>query len=173
VGGTQPAMGRMVVLAVEDAEDDALLLRRAFDKAGLNHLMVRVANGKVAVDYLAGNGPWADRAEYPLPQLILSGLHMSVLDGFDLLMWLGTRPTLKHIPLVVLTSSECPSDEEKARQLGAAGYLVKPVGFEELTELVVQIHRRWLAEPSEISQVTAAKGIPATGSKRMRDTRIL
>jgi len=129
------------VLIAEDEENDIFLLRRAFRKSGSSLQPVFVRDGQEAVDYLSGSPPFDDRTRHPLPALLLIDLHMPRMDGFDLLAWLIEKGF--QIPAVVLTSSCLQSDVQRARQLGAAEYLVKPHAFGELENLVNQLLARW------------------------------
>ncbi len=140
----KPLTRGAVVLVAEDDENDVLLLRLAFKRAGLGHSIVSVPNGKEAVSYLAGDLPYADRTRHPLPQLVLLDLKMPVMHGFDVLAWLRTQPDLRHRPVVVLSSSGLQSDMDKARRLGAADYRVKPASLEQLIDLVRELAERWL-----------------------------
>ncbi len=132
------------VLIAEDDPNDIFLLRRAFQKAGVGHAVVEAHNGQEAIDYLSGDGPYADRAENPFPALLLLDLKMPLMDGFDVLAWLHTQPPRKKLPVVVLTSSNQEKDIQQARQMGADEYRVKPQQFEELVEIVKQVRDRWL-----------------------------
>jgi CheY-like chemotaxis protein len=77
--------------------------------------------------------------------LILLDLKMPVMTGFDVLAWLQIRPEFRHIPVVVLTSSDHGPDRRKALEMGAAEYLVKPNGVDELVVMVKGLQERWLA----------------------------
>src|SRR5256714_10398929 len=117
---------RMILLA-EDLEDDILLIRRAFTAAKITTPLFVVRDGDEATAYLSGTGKYANRAEFPLPNLILLDLKMPRLDGFDFLEWLRQQPQLKAIPVIVLTSSEDIADVNRAYALGANSFLVKPL----------------------------------------------
>jgi CheY-like chemotaxis protein len=132
------------ILAVEDEESDAIILRLAFQKAQILRRLVVVRDGQEAVDYLRGTGVYADRALHPLPALIVLDLKLPRMNGFDVLAWLAEQSNLKEIPTVVLSSSSDPSDIEKARLLGAREYFVKPHSFEDLKSVVQQVQARWL-----------------------------
>ena len=136
------------VLIAEDEENDIFLLRRAFRKSGSGLQPVFVRDGQEAVDYLSGSAPFEDRLRYPPPALLIIDLHMPRMDGFDLLAWLTENRF--QIPAVVLTSSCLQSDVQRARELGAAEYLVKPHAFGELERLVHQLLARW-PQPLQIS----------------------
>lgn len=115
-----------------------------FRKARLSHPLVIVRDGQEAVDYLSGNGPYADRFAHPLPALVVLDLKMPRMSGFDVLAWLATKPEFRSLPAVVLSSSADESDIKRARQLGAREYFVKPHSFDDLINIAHQMHARWL-----------------------------
>src|SRR5881394_599790 len=95
-----------VILLAEDNENHVLLIRRAFEQAGLINPLYVVSNGEECVAYLSGQGKYAKRDEYPLPCLLLLDLKMPKKDGFEVLEWLQGQPTLSMLRTVVLTTSE-------------------------------------------------------------------
>lgn len=135
---------RPPLLVVEDDENDVMLLQRAFRKGHLLNPLRFVADGEAARGYLAGEGDWADRRAHPFPVLMLLDLKLPRLSGLELLAWMRERPELASLPVVVLTSSRENRDLERAYELGANSYLVKPVAFEALLDLVKAIDLYWL-----------------------------
>jgi CheY-like chemotaxis protein len=135
---------RQPLVVVEDDGNDVVLLRRAFRKSNLLNPLVFLPDGEVARDYLAGHGDYADRAAHPLPVLMLLDLKLPRMSGLELLEWMRDRPSLRSLPVVILTSSRESRDLERAYALGANSYLVKPVAFEALLELVRAIGLYWL-----------------------------
>ena len=133
-----------VILLAEDSEDDVLLIRRAFRQANIINPLQVVRDGEEAIAYLRGDGRYANRAEYPLPELLLLDLKMPGLDGFDVLQWIREQAGLGAMRIVVLSSSEQIRDVNKAYRLGANSFLVKPVDFKDLVELTQAIHGYWL-----------------------------
>ena len=133
-----------LLLLVEDNATDVLLIKRAFVKAGLRHAIVTVADGDSAVDYLAGTGRFADRRAHPLPALVLLDLKLPRRSGLEVLQWLKQQPSLRRIPVVVLTSSAESSDIQRAYDAGANSYLVKPVVFDELHRMLENVDQYWL-----------------------------
>jgi CheY-like chemotaxis protein len=133
------------ILVAEDDENDAFLLRRAFQKAGLSNPLIFTCNGQEAVDYLRGEPPYSDRKKNPLPSLLLLDLKMPVFDGFDVLSWLKNQPGLQRVPAIVFSSSGEPEDVKKAQGLGAADFQVKPNDFSELVRVVQKLSARWLS----------------------------
>jgi CheY-like chemotaxis protein len=133
--GTRP------ILAAEDEETDRFILNLAFEKAKLRHPLVTVRDGKECVEYLSGIGPFADRGLHPLPALLSLDLKMPRMHGFEVLEWLGTRPEFKNLPVVVLSSSSDNCDIQKARQLGALDYFVKPHSLDDLVKILQQMDK--------------------------------
>ncbi|MFO1500226.1 MAG: response regulator [Verrucomicrobiota bacterium] len=114
-----------VFLLVEDNEDDAFFMQRAFQAAGLKNPLHIVTDGEQAVDYMSGQHGFSDRSKYPLPDMIFLDLKMPGLNGFDVLRWIR-HDRKSDVPVAVLTSSSEEIDCRKARELGANCYLLKP-----------------------------------------------
>jgi CheY-like chemotaxis protein len=132
------------VLLVEDDPNDVLLIQRAFTKANLQVPMQVVDNGEAAVSYLSGAGDYSDRDQHPLPILVLLDLKLPCRSGHEVLAWLRQQPGLKRLPVVVLTSSQEMGDIDRAYDLGANSYLVKPVAFNALIEIVKTLDLYWM-----------------------------
>jgi CheY-like chemotaxis protein len=133
-----------LILLVEDREDDVVLVRRAFAKANVLNPMHVVPDGAEAIAYLKGEGKYSNRAEYPLPELLLLDLKMPGTDGFEVLKWMRQQPGLKTLRVVVLTSSDQMRDVNAAYQMGANSFLVKPIDFERFVEMTQAISGYWL-----------------------------
>src|ERR1041385_2799510 len=133
-----------VILIVEDQDDDIFLIRKAFKKAGVTNPIHVVRDGQEAIDYLSGEGEYANRAEHPLPELILLDLNMPRMDGFQVLQWLRQQPELGQIPVVVLTSSDRISEINSAYAIGANSFLVKPGDFEDYANLAAMLDTYWI-----------------------------
>jgi CheY-like chemotaxis protein len=131
------------ILLADDSESDLMLLRVAFQKAAFKNPLQSVSNGEEAMAYLQGAGVYGDRSQYPLPAVIVLDLNMPLKNGFDVLTWMRTQPVLKRVPIVVLTASTRTEDVERAFDLGASSYLVKPSKIEDLTEMI-RCLRDWL-----------------------------
>jgi CheY-like chemotaxis protein len=132
------------ILLVEDDPNDALLLERAFRKAGLLYPLSIVSDGDQAVDFLQGTGKYRDRIKYPLPNLMLLDLKLPRRSGHEVLKWLRSRPGLKRLPVIVLTSSSEPRDIVAAYDEGTNSYLVKPLNAELLSQMVSQFEKYWV-----------------------------
>ncbi len=114
------------VLLVEDDENDVYFMERAMSKAGLQPPLHVAVNGQDAIDYLDRAGRYADLAAFRLPRCIFLDLKLPFLNGFEVLEWMRDKSHLKDISVFVLTSSPEASDRQRARELGAKAYLVKP-----------------------------------------------
>jgi CheY-like chemotaxis protein len=132
------------ILLVEDDSNDVLLIQRAFRKASLPNPLQIVEDGEAAILYLKGEESFADRDRYPLPRLILLDLKLPRKSGFEVLVWLRQQPKFYGLPVVVLTSSKENNDIQQAYLLGANSYLVKPVGFDSLLDMIKTLNLYWL-----------------------------
>jgi CheY-like chemotaxis protein len=134
----------LTILVVEDNPTDVILIRRAFEQAKLANPVQFVAHGDAAVDYLSGQGAYADRSKFPLPILMLLDLKLPRRSGLEVLKWLRSQENLKRLPVVVLTSSKEDRDINAAYDIGVNSYLVKPVEFPGLLEMLKAINLYWL-----------------------------
>lgn len=133
-----------VILIAEDSENDVFMLKRAFAQAGIEVPMQVVSNGEEAIAYLRGEGRFANREEFPLPDLFLLDLKMPRKNGFDVLEWLRQQPALAQMRVVVLTSSDEIRDVNRAYALGAASFLTKPLDFIEFKDTIQAMYNYWL-----------------------------
>jgi len=133
-----------LILLIDDSENDMILMRRAFIKAKLLNPLLAVASGEEAIAYLTGTGKYANRAEYPLPGLVLLDIKMNGMDGFEVLRWIRSQPGLKTLRVVMLTSSNEMRDVNLAYQLGANSFLIKPMDFERFVEISQALSGYWL-----------------------------
>ena len=132
------------ILVVEDNADDFFFLERAFKLAEVPNELRHADDGQRALDYLQGAGLFTDRAANPLPSLILLDLKLPLMHGFEVLGWIRKQPALKHIVVIVLTSSSEVRDVERAYELGANAFLVKPTSVDKLIEIVRSLETFWL-----------------------------
>lgn len=134
-----------VVLIAEDSDNDVAMLRRAFRQASVTAPIQYVSDGEQAIAYLHGDGKFARRDEFPLPDLLLVDLKMPRKNGFDVLEWLRDQPSLRHLRVVVLTTSDELRDVNRAYALGAASFLTKPVNFVEFRDTIQAMYNYWVA----------------------------
>lgn len=132
------------ILLVEDSRMDIELTLDAFKEARMNNPIYVVNSGKDALDYLFRREKYANRSEYPLPDLILLDLKMPGIDGFEVLKQVKSAPVLKRIPVIILTSSKQEGDRALSYDNGANSYLVKPISFEGFLEVAKKIEGYWL-----------------------------
>ena len=138
-------MNAPLILLVEDDPADVRLIQRAFRKLQTNVTMTRLTNGDDAVAYLSGEGPFENRAAYPMPTVLLLDIKLPRRSGFEVLDWVRKQKSpLRRMPVVMLTSSKHSVDVNRAYDLGANSYLAKPETLAELDELASQFQDYWL-----------------------------
>ena len=132
------------ILLVEDDEDDVFLMRRALRGAHVVNPLHVVEDGQQAIDYLAGNGEFAHREAHPMPAIVFLDLKLPYMSGHDVLAWIRRQRALETLVVIVLTSSNEPSDLNRCYALGANSYLVKPPTPEQLDDLTKAFKWYWL-----------------------------
>jgi CheY-like chemotaxis protein len=137
-------MNHTAILYAEDETSDVLFMRHAWTKAGLSNPLHVVEDGEQAVAYLAGQGKYADREQYPLPSLVLLDLKMPKLHGLDVLRWIREQPAIRLLPVMVLSSSNKPQDVCAAYEQHVNAYLMKPLGLQDLVQMVAHLRDFWL-----------------------------
>jgi CheY-like chemotaxis protein len=132
------------ILLAEDSEDDLALMRHAFRRAGIRNRVQEVRHGRDAINYLQGLGPYANRERYPLPCVIITDIKMPY-NGMTFLEWLRDKPEFHRVPKLVLSSSGLEVDRDRAAELGACAYFVKPTDIQALVEVVTTIDEDWIS----------------------------
>ncbi len=130
------------ILLADDNPTDAELTIRALELAGVRQQVVWVQDGQAALQYVFRQGPYAERAPGN-PRLMLLDLHMPKVDGLDVLMQIKADAVTRATPVVVMSSSDQPSDLARGYEAYANGYLVKPVDFNAFTEQVGLLGQYW------------------------------
>ncbi|MCG6880590.1 MAG: response regulator [Deltaproteobacteria bacterium] len=132
------------ILLVEDNAMDVELILDAFKEARLDNKIQVARNGKEALQYMFGEGEFANRKEYPLPDIVLLDLNMPCVDGHEVLKKIKSTEKLKRLPVIILTSSKDEGDRAMSYDNGANSYLVKPVSFDNFLKVVKQVSEYWL-----------------------------
>jgi CheY-like chemotaxis protein len=156
-----------VILLAEDEEDDILLVRRAFKKAHILNPLYVVRDGEQVIAYFKGEGIYANRPEFPLPTLLLLDLKMPRKNGFEVLEWIRSQPSLRRLRVIVLTSSEAMRDLNRAYELGANSFLVKPADFQDFVAVIqaLQGYWVWMSDAPDISRPNPQTSTGETGEK--------
>ena len=138
------------ILIAEDDENYAMLLQRALRQTGQADPVHRVANGKEVIEYLEGNGKYADREAFAFPGVLFLDLKMPGLGGFDVLRWMQENPECRVTPTLVLSSSVLDRDVVLSYALGAHGYLGKPATVDELKRMLGDAYNfwKWCSKPA-------------------------
>lgn len=131
------------LLIVDDDPNDRFFLKRAFEKLNVGYRIHPLSGGHEAVEFIKGEGIYADRKAYPFPTFVLTDLKMPDGDGFEVLSYLKQHPELIIVPVVMLSGSDDPDDVRQAYLLGASSFIVKPPALEELQGIVQKLHYYW------------------------------
>lgn len=133
----------ITILMADDDEDDRMLAKEALEECRLANDLHFVPDGEALMDYLCQRGKYSDLAHSPRPGLILLDLNMPRKDGREALTEIKANPDLRHIPIVVLTTSKAEEDIYRSYDLGANSYITKPVTFDSLVEVMKALGRYW------------------------------
>lgn len=136
---------KFTILAVDDDQNDQLLITRAFRKNGVVCPIHWVSSGNEAISYLKGEGEFADRDKYAYPSFVMTDLKMPLGDGFCVLQHLKSTPEWAVIPTMVFTSSRDLDDIKRSYMLGAGSYIVKPSDHEEMRKVLGVFYAYWMA----------------------------
>lgn len=132
--------GRLLnILLVEDNPDHAELARRSLEHFPTPSFLHHVEDGEAALDYLFGRGNFADRTRFPAPDLVLLDMRLPRVDGLEVLRHVKSHPTLRHTPVVVLTTSDAERDLARAFEHHANSFVTKPVDFQQLAGLLASL----------------------------------
>ena len=131
------------ILVVDDDANDMFLFKRAAQKSRLANPILEAADGEAAIRYLQTVASDEGDGGTPPPIVVILDLKMPRKSGFEVLEWLQTQAGLRRVPVVVFTSSNQDPDISRAYDLGANSYLVKPVTFDALMEMVGSLGLYW------------------------------
>jgi CheY-like chemotaxis protein len=137
-------MRRSCILHVDDDPDDRLLVRHAAKQAGVSLPLLSLENGEQAMDYLSGRGEYANRAEFPLPCVILLDIKMNGVSGFDVLKWIRDRSEFDDVVVIIFSGSRLDGDIQKALALRANSFVAKPTGCDSLINFIRAVQDYWL-----------------------------
>ncbi len=131
-----------VILLVEDNDDDVELTRLGFQRARLAVQLQHVSNGDECLAFLRKEGPYAAA---PTPDIILLDLNMPRMGGLEVLEEINRDERLKHLVIVVMTSSKADEDVLRSYKLRCSSYLVKPVNFEAFAKMIQSLGDYWFS----------------------------
>lgn len=133
----------ITILYADDDAEDRMLVEDALEESRLANNLDFVNDGEELMDYLHRRGKYAALRHDPYPGLILLDLNMPRKDGREALQEIKKDPVLRRIPVVVLTTSKAEEDIYRSYDLGVNGFIVKPVTFESLTEIIKILGKYW------------------------------
>lgn len=144
------------ILLVEDNDDDVFLMKHALGAAGITNPVFVVETGQGAIDYLSGAGDYRDRTRFPMPVIVFLDLKLPLVSGHEVLAWIRGQRQLESLQVVVLTSSNEPSDVRRSYSLGANSYLVKPLTSRQLVDLAKAFKWSWMERTESQAAAAAA-----------------
>ena len=131
------------LLVAEDEPNDVALLSHALHANDIQATAAVVSDGEQVIQYLKGEGEFADRCLHPFPDLVLLDLKMPFVDGVEVLKWIQSRPLCASLPVLMLSGSGLPKDIDEAYRLGVHTYFTKPLSLSELGALLDVIVEYW------------------------------
>jgi CheY-like chemotaxis protein len=132
------------ILRAANQPDEPCTLKRACERAKVTFRCESVNSADEAVRYLSGTGDYGHRERHPMPALVMVDLDLDRSEGYEALSWIRHDARLRYLPVVAISRSKSQMDMKRAYDLGASSYLLKPVSFSGLVELVKMIDRFWL-----------------------------
>ncbi len=132
---------RAVILLVEDCQADQVIVQRALEDGRVDCTLMIVDNGQEALNLLQGKPPYHAQEEYP--DLVLMDMNMPIMDGRETLQRIRSCEALKHIPVIMLTTSSRDKDILDSYKLGVNAFLVKPVNEMDFVHAVIQLEQFW------------------------------
>ncbi len=132
------------IIIVEDDPNDAELITRILKKHNLANKLILLKDGAEALDFLFGQGNFAERYDDDSPRVILLDLKLPKVNGIEVLRKIKSNERTKKIPVVILTSSREDRDLKNAYDLGVNSYVTKPIKFDEFAKVVADLGMYWL-----------------------------
>jgi CheY-like chemotaxis protein len=133
----------ITILLADDDADDREMTEEALKESRLANNLFCVSDGEELLDYLNNRNKYKKSSEFPRPGLILLDLNMPKLDGREALKLIKSDERFRHIPIVILTTSEAEEDIFKSYDLGVNSFITKPVTFDGLVEAMRTVGKYW------------------------------
>ncbi len=134
----------ILILMADDDPDDCLMVKEALAENRIHNELDFVADGEQLMAYLHRRGAYVKIAGRPLPGIILLDLNMPRMDGREAIAQIKSDPNLRHIPIVVLTTSKAEEDIFRSYDLGVNSYVTKPVTFAALVDVIKTVGKYWI-----------------------------
>ncbi len=156
------------ILHVDDDSNDVYLLHHALRKAKIANPIQVASDGQQAIDYLLGTGPYADRAKFPFPCLVILDLKLPYITGLEVLRWIRQHPAT-FVTVIVMTASGSEADVVEAYHLGANAFLTKPSESRKMEAMAAAIRDFWLIhntlpQPAFVESLRKQDTLPAVSS---------
>lgn len=140
---TYVSRSSITILVADDDPDDRLMISEAWEESRLVNDIRFVEDGEELIEYLLHKGKYTNLSDSPRPGLILLDLNMPKKDGREALKEIKADPSLRQIPIVVLTTSKAEEDIFRTYDLGVNSFITKPVSFDALVSLMKSLSEYW------------------------------
>ena len=166
-----------LVLMAEDNEHDIIATRRVWRKNRIANPLFIVNDGEECLDFLYQKGKYDGEDAPPHPGILLLDVNMPKMDGLSVLESIRNDGPLRRLPVVIMTASEAEEDRLKSYDLGANAYIIKPIGFDNLSETLKAINQFWelvvLPEPGSWYQTTPGLSSRSNGTQPAHTKELL
>ena len=132
-----------VILMAEDDEHDIVATKRAWKKHRIANPLYIVNDGEECLDFLHRRGKYSKPGTAPRPGIVMLDIKMPKMDGLAVLKQIREDDEMRHLPVIILTTSKAEEDRIRGYDLGVNAYIVKPVGFDSFSEAVKTISLFW------------------------------
>ena len=132
-----------VILMAEDDEHDIVATKRAWKKHHIANPLYIVNDGEECLDFLHRRGEYSEPGTAPRPGIVMLDIKMPKMDGLAVLKQIREDDEMRHLPVIILTTSKAEEDRISGYDLGVNAYIVKPVGFDSFSEAVNTISLFW------------------------------
>ena len=135
--------GELVFLLVEDSEHDVLAIKKAWQENRIANELHIVHDGQECLDYLNQRGAFSGPETAPQPDVILLNNKLPRMNGMQVLKKSRERDGFGHLPVIMLTANESEAEQCRSYNLGVNAYIVKPMGFKNLSETIRKLNKFW------------------------------
>jgi CheY-like chemotaxis protein len=140
---TNTQRNNMLILIADDDADDRMFLEQALRQNGYTHEIRSVENGEELLDYLNHRGAYT-AATAPRPTLLILDLNMPRMNGFQALAAIKESPSMRRLPVVVMSTSSADEDVVRSYNLGVNSFVIKPFNYNRLVEVIAALKAYWL-----------------------------
>ncbi len=129
----------VTIVLIDDDPGHSRLVEKNLRRSNIPNPIIKLSDGRQALDYLLGEGEYSEHNPLPSPILVLLDLNLPVLDGYQVLRRLKADERTRHIPIIILTSTDDPREVDRCYELGCNIYITKPVAYDKFSEAMQKL----------------------------------